>query len=119
MGHFFSSLFSSKPASTPEEEAQKNKDKDFEMFKYDGMQGLENENKWQGKNWSLNRSDWFNDSRYFDSNGNPMYDTNWQDEATRNAISHNHQLNIQQGGKNSSVGAFLNYTDQEGIMDSV
>lgn len=37
MGHFFSSLFSSKPASTPEEEAQKNKDKDFEMFKYDGM----------------------------------------------------------------------------------
>lgn len=80
------------------------------------MQGLENENKWQGKNWSLNRSDWFNDSRYFDSNGNPMYDTNWQDEATRNAISHNHQLNIQQGGKNSSVGAFLNYTDQEGIM---
>ena len=80
------------------------------------MQGLENENKWQGKNWSLNRSDWFNDSRYFDSNGNSLYDTNWQDEATRNAVSHNHQLNIQQGGKNSSVGAFLNYTDQEGIM---
>lgn len=23
------------------------------------MIGLENENKWQGKNWSLNRADWF------------------------------------------------------------
>lgn len=28
----------------------------------------------------------------------------------------NHQLNIQQAGKNSSMGAFLNYTDQQGIM---
>lgn len=80
------------------------------------MQGLENENKWQGKNWSLNRADWFNDSRYFDSNGNPLYDTNWQKEATHTAVSHNHQLNIQQGGKKSSMGAFLNYTDQQGVM---
>ena len=44
------------------------------------MIGLENENKWQGKNWSLNRADWFNDSDFFDANGNPLYDTNWQDE---------------------------------------
>ena len=80
------------------------------------MIGLENENKWQGKNWSLNRADWFNDSDFFDASGNPLYDTNWQDEATRTAVSHNHQLNIQQAGKNSSMGAFLNYTDQQGIM---
>ena len=51
------------------------------------MKGLENENKWLGTNWSLNRT-----------------------------VSHNHQLNIQQAGKNSSMGAFLNYTDQQGIM---
>uniref|UniRef100_UPI00257B5BB8 SusC/RagA family TonB-linked outer membrane protein n=1 Tax=Parabacteroides sp. TaxID=1869337 RepID=UPI00257B5BB8 len=80
------------------------------------MQGLENENKYAGFNWSLNRADWFTDSRFFDSNGNPLYDTDWQKEATRTAVSHNHQLNIQQGGKNSSMGAFLNYTDQQGIL---
>lgn len=89
------------------------------------MQGLENENKWGMHdvngvsvpfNWSLNRTDWFNDANYFDANGNPLYDTDWQDEATRTAVSHNHQISIQQGGKNSSVGAFLNYTDQQGIM---
>ena len=81
------------------------------------MIGLENENKYQGKNWSLNRTDWFNDPDYF-TNGNPIYDTNWQDEATRTAVSHNHQLNIQKAGKNSSMGAFLNYTDQQGIVNN-
>ena len=82
------------------------------------MIGLENENKYQGKSWSLNRADWFTDRNYFDANGNPLYDTNWQKEATRTAVSHNHQFNIQQGGKNSSVGAFLNYTDQQGVVNN-
>ena len=80
------------------------------------MTGLENENKWGGFNWSMNRADWFTDSRFFDSNGNPLYDTDWQDEAMRTAVSHNHQLNIQQGGEKSSMGAFLNYTDNQGIL---
>ena len=80
------------------------------------MIGLKNENDWQGKNWSLNKADWFNDPNYFDSNGNPLYSTDWQDEATRTAVSQNYQLNIQQAGKNSSMGAFLNFTDQQGIM---
>lgn len=80
------------------------------------MIGLENENKYQDKSWSLNRADWFNDRDYFDTNGNPLYDTDWQKESTRTAVSHNHQLNIQQAGKNSSVGAFLNYTDQQGVV---
>ena len=82
------------------------------------MTGLANENKWQGKNWSLNRADWFKDKNYFDASGNPLYDTDWQDEATRTAVSHNHQLNIQQAGKKSSMGAFLNYTDQQGIVNN-
>ena len=82
------------------------------------MIGLENENKYQGKNWSLDRSYWFNDPTYFDANGNPLYDTDWQDEATRTAVSHNHQLNIQQAGKKSSMGAFLNFTDQQGIVNN-
>ena len=58
----------------------------------------------------------FTDPLLFDTNGNPLYDTDWQDEATRTAISHNHQFSIQQGNEKSSVGAFLNYTDNEGIM---
>jgi TonB-linked SusC/RagA family outer membrane protein len=82
------------------------------------MQGLANENKYQGTNWSLNRTDWFTDRNYFDASGNPIYDTNWQDEATHTAVSHNHQLNIQQAGKTSSMGAFLNYTDQQGIVNN-
>jgi len=80
------------------------------------MKGLENENKIYGKNWSLDRTYYFNDSRYFDKSGNPLYDTDWQKEATRVAFSHNHQLNIQQAGKKTKTGAFLNYTDQQGIM---
>lgn len=82
------------------------------------MIGLENENKYQGKSWSLNKADWFNDANYFDPSGNPLYNTDWQKEATRTAVSQNHQLNIQQGGENSSVGAFLNYTDNQGIVNN-
>ncbi len=56
------------------------------------------------------------DPLIFDSNGNPLYDTDWQKEATRNAWSQSHQLNLQQQGKNSSIGAFLNYTDEQGLF---
>ncbi len=96
------------------------------------MQGLENENKWMGLSpvakeitagkmtadgkWVLDRKLWFNDPNFFDAQGNAMYNTDWQKESTRTAVSHNHQINIQQGGKKSSVGAFLNYTDQQGIV---
>ncbi len=58
----------------------------------------------------------FTDPNLFDSNGKPLYDTDWQEEATRTAVSHNHQLTFQQGNDKSSVGAFLNYSDIEGIM---
>ncbi len=82
------------------------------------MIGLENENKYQGKSWELDRAKWFTDRNYFDASGNPLYDTDWQREATRNAFSQNHQLNIQQANNNSSVGAFLNYTDQQGVVNN-
>lgn len=80
------------------------------------MQGLKNSNDYKGTVYSLNRADHFTDSRYFDSAGNAIYDTDWQDVATRNSISHNHQLGIQQSAQNSSFGAFFGYTDQQGIM---
>ncbi|UOY08568.1 TonB-dependent receptor [Muricauda sp. SCSIO 64092] len=56
------------------------------------------------------------DPRLFDAQGNPLYDTDWQEEATRTAFTHNHQLAIQQRSGNSSVGVFLNFADIEGIM---
>ncbi|SES85806.1 SusC/RagA family TonB-linked outer membrane protein [Prevotella sp. kh1p2] len=78
-------------------------------------QGLENANAWQGKNFTTDLSQIFTDSRLF-KNGVPIYDTDWQDEASRTAVSHNHQLSIMRSGKDYSVGAFVNYTDQEGIL---
>ncbi len=80
------------------------------------MIGLENANTYKGTSYSLNRADHFTDTRYFDVNGNAIYDTDWQKEATRTAVSHNHHVSIQQSGKNSSVGAFLNFTDQQGVL---
>lgn len=82
------------------------------------MQGLANENKYMNKTWSLDKTKWFTDRNYFDTSGNPLYDTDWQKEATRTALSQNHQLNIQQAGANSSTGAFINYTDQEGVVNN-
>lgn len=57
-----------------------------------------------------------NDPNLFDASGNPLYDTDWQEEATRTAFSNNHQLSVQQGNEKSSVGVFLNYSNIEGIM---
>ncbi len=79
-------------------------------------QGLENANAWQGTNFTTDLSQIFTDDRFFYPDGTPIYNTDWQDEASRTAISHNHQVNIQRTDGDASVGAFLNYTDQQGIM---
>lgn len=52
----------------------------------------------------------------FDDQGNPLYDTDWQDEVTRTALSNDHQIGVQTGGEKSSFGGFLNYTNNEGII---
>ena len=57
-----------------------------------------------------------NDPDLFDEDGNPLYDTDWQDEATRTAISHNHQLSVRQRTDKASYGIFMNYSRNEGIM---
>lgn len=56
------------------------------------------------------------DPRLFDAQGNPLYDTDWQDEVTRTAASHNHQFSVQSKAENSSFGAFINYANMQGIM---
>tara|TARA_R110002072_G_scaffold81897_1_gene187207 strand:+ start:70357 stop:73479 length:3123 start_codon:yes stop_codon:yes gene_type:complete len=57
-----------------------------------------------------------NDPNLFDADGNPLYDTDWQEEATRTALSQNHQLSFQSKAEKSSFGAFVNYSDLQGIM---
>ncbi len=52
----------------------------------------------------------------FNPDGSPIYDTNWEKETTRTAISHDHHISIRSGSEKSSTGLFLNYTDQEGIF---
>lgn len=79
-------------------------------------QGLENANQFQGMNFDTDLSKIFTDERLF-KNGEPIYDTDWQDACSRTALSQNHQLSIQRtGADGSSIGAFLNFTDQQGIL---
>ena len=56
------------------------------------------------------------DPRLFDQNGNPIYNTNWQKEAFREAFTQNHQLGFTNGNEKGSYGAFLNYRDENGIV---
>nr|WP_294876030.1 TonB-dependent receptor [uncultured Pedobacter sp.] len=56
-----------------------------------------------------------NNPKLFDSQGNPLYDTDWQDEAFQKAFTQNHQLGFTDGNEKSSYGAFLNYRNQEGL----
>ncbi|WP_031526183.1 SusC/RagA family TonB-linked outer membrane protein [Dyadobacter crusticola] len=52
----------------------------------------------------------------FDSNGNPLYDTDWQDETFQKAFTQNHQLGLTGGSEKGSYGAFLNYRNENGIV---
>jgi TonB-dependent starch-binding outer membrane protein SusC len=58
-----------------------------------------------------------NDPRLFDGSGNPLYDTDWQDVAFRNAITHNHNLSFAGGDQTTSYGLYLGYRDEEGVMN--
>ncbi|MGG7662853.1 SusC/RagA family TonB-linked outer membrane protein [Dyadobacter sp. BHUBP1] len=52
----------------------------------------------------------------FDSNGNPLYDTDWQKETFQKAFTQNHQLGFTGGNEKGSFGAFLNYRNEDGIV---
>lgn len=51
----------------------------------------------------------------FDASGNPLYDTNWQEEAFRTAVTQNHQLSFTNGNEKGSYGAFVNYRNENGV----
>lgn len=95
--------------------------------------GWKNAEKFDPEGWKSGKYDSFSPSyvrehykvgntygnrELFDVNGKPLYDTDWQDEATRLAVSQNHNLSVTGGSERTSYGAFLNYTDDEGILKS-
>lgn len=54
--------------------------------------------------------------RLFDSSGNPLYDTDWQDVMFQKAFTQNHQLGFTGGNEKGTYGAFLNYRNENGIV---
>lgn len=52
----------------------------------------------------------------FDANGNPLYDTDWQKEATQKAITLNHQLSFSGGNAKDSYGVYLGYRNEDGLV---
>lgn len=52
----------------------------------------------------------------FDANDKPLYNTNWESEVYKPALSHNHQLNFQGGNDKTLYSVSLGYLNQDGIM---
>lgn len=52
----------------------------------------------------------------FDANDKPIYNTNWEKEVYKPALSHNHQLNFQGGNNKTMYSVSLGYLNQNGIM---
>jgi TonB-linked SusC/RagA family outer membrane protein len=52
----------------------------------------------------------------FDANGNPLYDTDWQDEAFQKAFTQNHQLSLTGGNAKDSYGVYLGYRNEDGLV---
>lgn len=59
-----------------------------------------------------------NDPKLFDANGNPLYDTDWQAEATRVAFAQNHNLSLVGGNQETNYGVFANYANEDGIISN-
>lgn len=56
------------------------------------------------------------DPRLFDANGKPLYDTDWQDEAIRDAFSQTHQVSVASNKGNDSYGLSVGYRSEEGLI---
>jgi len=54
--------------------------------------------------------------RLFDSNLNPLYDTDWQNETTQTGVAQSHNLSFSGGNDQTTFGLFLNYTNAQGII---
>lgn len=56
------------------------------------------------------------DPRVFDANGNPLYDTNWFNEASQNKLSQNHQLNFSGGSDRTQYSLSIGFRDDQGLL---
>ncbi|MBO9154744.1 SusC/RagA family TonB-linked outer membrane protein [Chitinophaga sp. GCM10012297] len=52
----------------------------------------------------------------FNTDGTPKYNTDWQEEASRVAVSHEHSLALSAGKEGISALVNLSYNDQQGIL---
>ena len=52
----------------------------------------------------------------FDANDKPIYNTNWEKEVYKPAVSTSHQLNFQGGNEKMLYSASLGFLDQNGLM---
>ncbi|MDR1200659.1 MAG: TonB-dependent receptor [Tannerellaceae bacterium] len=52
----------------------------------------------------------------FNADGTPKYNTDWQDEVTRNSFSHQHSLSFSGGNDKLTAVANVSYRDNQGIM---
>jgi len=57
-----------------------------------------------------------NNPLLFDENGNPLYDTDWQEEATQTAITQSHQFSATGGSGDNNYGIYLGYRNEDGLM---
>ncbi|MEX2565252.1 MAG: TonB-dependent receptor [Cyclobacteriaceae bacterium] len=80
------------------------------MEKYD-PEGW-NAGRWAYLNPALRRTD----PRVFDSQGNPLFDTNWLEETTQNKLSQNHQLGFTGGNERTTYSLSLGYRDDQGLL---
>ena len=46
----------------------------------------------------------------------PRFETDWENEIFRPSISNNHQLSIRGGTESAKVGAFLGYSNEDGLL---
>lgn len=56
------------------------------------------------------------DPRLFDSAGNPLYDTDWQDETIRNAFSQTHQVSVSNTKGGDSYGLSVGFRGEDGLI---
>ena len=68
--------------------------------------------KWAYLNPKLRRTD----PRVFDANGNPLYDTDWFNEATQAKLSQNHQLGFNGGNERTQYSFSIGYRDDQGLV---
>ena len=54
--------------------------------------------------------------QFFNSNGDPLYNTDWLKESVQHKLSQNHQLSFTGGSETNTYGVFIGYQDNEGLL---